>query len=59
MKSPRELSKKLARQWSAANHREQRLLSEYQWPLRLSIDRPSAHEFKNTPGQVREHQQRI
>ncbi len=57
MKSPKQLSQKLARQWQSAKYREQRLLGKSQWPIKLNIGRPSANEFKNTSIQVRAHLQ--
>ncbi len=55
MKSIKELSRKLAQQWQSAQHREQRLLKNYSWPIRLSIGRPSADEVKNQSAKVQTH----
>jgi len=42
VKSPTELASRLALQWHNPALREQRLLDEYEWPIRLSIGRPPA-----------------
>jgi len=55
MKSPVELSAKLAKQWQHADNREQRLLSADTWPLSLSIGKPDAKTFTANPQRVREH----
>lgn len=55
MKSPTELSQRLARQWQQATLREQRLLSAASWPLRLPIGKPSATLFAEEYEQVRQH----
>jgi hypothetical protein len=41
MKSPKELSQALQRQWENPQLRDARLLGDAEWPLRLSIGRPS------------------
>jgi hypothetical protein len=55
MKSPEQLSQKLARQWSSADHREQRLLGNSAWPIRLTIGRPGASELKTSAVQIQSH----
>lgn len=55
MKSPAELANRLARQWQNADLREQRLLSPDNWPLTLSIGKPSGGAIRNRLEQVREH----
>jgi len=42
MKSPAKLAARLASQWQNPDLRENRLLDENEWPIRLSIGRPSA-----------------
>jgi hypothetical protein len=42
MKSPAELAQRLARQWENPDLREDRLIGDAPWPLRLPIGRPSA-----------------
>lgn len=42
MKSPAELAHKMSRQWQSADIREARLIGEADWPIRLSIGRPTA-----------------
>ncbi len=58
MKSPAEISKKLARQWQSADQREQRLLTDINWPLRMAIGKPTAEQFKHSSVLVRNHVQR-
>jgi len=55
MLSPNELRKKLIKQWLSAKHREQRFADKFNWPIKLSIGKPSAFDFKNTPANVRDH----
>lgn len=56
MKSPKELSRKLARQWENANLRENRLLQEPDaWPITLSIGKPPPAKIQDTIGTVRQH----
>lgn len=55
MKSPRQLSRQLAKQWQSADKREQRLLTGLAWPIRLAIIKPTATEIKNAAPQVAEH----
>ncbi len=57
MKTPAELSHKLAQQWYAADHREQKLLGRNLWPLKLTIGRPQGKVLKYDSAQVREHLQ--
>jgi len=50
MQSPQQLKNKLAKQWQSADHREKRLLGDFQWPLMLNINLPKAAEVnQNTP----------
>jgi len=42
MKSPAELSARLASQWQNSDVRERRLLDESEWPIRIPIGRPLA-----------------
>ncbi len=42
MKSPSELAYRLARQWENSDLREARLIGGAEWPVRLSIGRPTA-----------------
>ncbi len=55
MKSPIELSERLAKQWQNGNTREQRLLSADAWPIQLAVGLPSAQIFVDQPVCVREH----
>ena len=55
MKSTRQLSHRLASQWQSADHREDRLLSSLNWPIRLAIGKPNAKMFVAQPAQVRCH----
>ena len=55
MKSPQQLSQQLAKQWHSADHREQRLLNNSEWPLKLSIGRPTAGELLHSSQTVQEH----
>lgn len=54
MKSPEELAKRLARQWSDARLRETRLLNGDAWPVRISIAKPTANEVINEPALVQD-----
>jgi hypothetical protein len=45
MKSPDDLAPRWARQWQNPDLRETRLLNETDWPLRMSIGRPTAAEI--------------
>ena len=42
MNSPSELAYRLARQWENSDLREARLIGDAEWPVRLSIGRPTA-----------------
>lgn len=55
MKSPSEISERLAKQWQNGSTREQRLLSADAWPIQLGIGFPSAQLFVEQPAAVREH----
>ncbi|WP_440465735.1 Wadjet anti-phage system protein JetD domain-containing protein [Pseudomonas sp. YH-1] len=55
MKSPLEISRKLARQWYQSETRSNRLLGFSEWPLCVSIGTPSAREFSQDPGAVQRH----
>lgn len=55
MKSPAELAARFRRQWFVADNRESRLLDSGAWPISLPIVKPTAQEFTNQTGRVREH----
>jgi len=55
MKSPDELSVKLARQWQNPDTREERLLKPEIWPLQLKIGKPGGKELIENLGHVLEH----
>ncbi len=55
MKSPFELSQKLARQWQNAELREQRLLNPESWPIKLKIGKPTGKMLVEKLDLVREH----
>ncbi len=55
MKSPQQLSKKLAAQWQMAEYREQRLIESFDWPIRLSIGLPDAQVFQKYQPEVLQH----
>jgi hypothetical protein len=58
MKSPHQLAEKLASQWQRSDWREAHLLpGNGAWPLTLGIGAPSAQDFLNASGAVREHLQ--
>lgn len=57
MFSPDELRKKLTRQWENAKLRAERLLSPDNWPLCLSIGKPSATIFAEQTQYVLQHVQ--
>jgi len=57
MKSPAEISERLARQWHQAQMRAERLLSSGAWPLIISIGKPSAREFSENIRVVQHHMQ--
>ena len=58
MKSPTELSERLARQWHRAPLRVERLLSPESWPLQLPIGKPTGAQFANQIAEVQAHVQR-
>lgn len=55
MKSPADLTQKLARQWHNAVLRKERLLSSRCWPLQLSIGKPSASQLASRTTEVLQH----
>ncbi|WP_152222287.1 Wadjet anti-phage system protein JetD domain-containing protein [Pseudomonas sp. SCB32] len=55
MKSPLEISRKLARQWYQSETRSKRLLGLSEWPLCIRIGAASAREFSQDPGAVQRH----
>ena len=55
MKSPKELAEKIARQWQNPKLREQRLLNYGEWPLLLTIKKPSASDIMANLPRVRTH----
>lgn len=56
MKTPSELSHKLARQWENADLRESRLLDYPEaWPLRLNIGRPPPSMVRDCTADVKAH----
>lgn len=57
MKSPVEISKRLAKQWHQSQIRSERLLSSQAWPLILTIGKPSAREFSENTNAVQQHVQ--
>lgn len=57
MKSPAEISERLARQWHQAETRSERLLSSVAWPLVMLIGKPSAREFSENIRAVQRHVQ--
>ena len=57
MKSPADISERLAKQWHQAQIRAERLLSSGAWPLVLSIGKPSAREFSENIKAVQHHVQ--
>ncbi|WP_027854565.1 Wadjet anti-phage system protein JetD domain-containing protein [Marinobacterium litorale] len=58
MKSPSELSRRLAKQWHRSALRVERLLSPDSWPLTLSIGKPTGAEFSAKTTAVYEHVRR-
>ncbi|MCU7839433.1 MAG: hypothetical protein KZQ94_08640 [Candidatus Thiodiazotropha sp. (ex Troendleina suluensis)] len=58
MKSPDELQRKLQRQWLQGELRQRRLLEQQQWPLHLTIGKPSPLMMRQHIAAVREHIQR-
>lgn len=57
MKSPADISERLAKQWHQAQTRAERLLSFGAWPLVLFIGKPSAREFSENIRAVQHHVQ--
>ncbi|MDQ8208430.1 DUF3322 domain-containing protein [Coraliomargarita sp. SDUM461003] len=56
MKTPDQLRAQLIRQWENASLREERLLNpEVNWPIRLSIGKPTAHKVEFELDAVRAH----
>jgi len=55
MKAPVQLRTKLQRQWCNADLRENRLLHDLDWPIRLPIGKPTASDIKNSSAQLRQH----
>ncbi len=55
MNSIEKLSAKLASQWFLGENREQRLLDNFDWPLRLPIVKPSGKIFKHESLKVQKH----
>lgn len=55
MKSPTDISGRLARQWDDANTREYRLLQAEAWPLRITIGKPTAIQLTGHFQLVRQH----
>lgn len=55
MKSPADLSLKLAKQWQNADLREQRLLYPDSWPLKIPIGNPSGRAISEDLERVRKH----
>ena len=55
MKAPVELCAKLQRQWRNADLRESRILSDFDWPIRLPIGKPTANDIKSSSAQLRQH----
>jgi hypothetical protein len=57
MKSPADISERLAKQWHQAQTRAERLLSSGAWPLVLPIGKPLAREFSENIKAVQHHVQ--
>jgi len=55
MKSPEELAKKLAKQWSNANLREARMLHGENLPIRLRIGNPGSALVRDDISALRQH----
>jgi len=58
MKSPEELAARLARQWQLPDVRERRILGGADWPISLSIGKPSAADLTDRTSRVRVHLER-
>ncbi len=57
MYSPEQLSNKLLRQWHDGDLRDKRLLQPDNWPLHVSIGKPSATDISRNLADVRRHVQ--
>lgn len=55
MKSPIELASRLARQWENPDLREARLIGDADWPVRISIGRPTAQMVAEDWQKVAQH----
>ncbi len=55
MKSPAELSSKLAKQWHRPNLRVERLLSSDAWPIEIGIGKPTSTQFSQKAAEVEHH----
>ena len=55
MKSPKELSKKISREWQNLKLREKRLLNDTEWPLLFTIRKPLASDIITNLSSVRSH----
>lgn len=55
MRSPADLSVRLARQWQQGSVRVERLLGPGAWPLKLPIGKPSAYAFSEQTAKVQNH----
>jgi len=55
MKSIEKLRDKLCAQWLSADHREQRLLSDFDWPLSLNIGKPPPQLLFKQSTKVQRH----
>jgi len=55
MKTPKALSKKLARQWQDPAIRENRLLSQGGWPVKLSIGIPTSRNMTQNLQETKDH----
>ncbi len=60
MKSPQELTARLAQQWNSADWRERQLLgTATAWPLTLPIGQPDTAVFLNDAATLRSHLQQF
>jgi hypothetical protein len=55
MKSPGELSLKLARQWQNPDNREKRLLNPDYWPIKLTVGKPTNRILAEQTVKVKAH----
>jgi hypothetical protein len=55
MKSPEMLQDKLFRQWRQASYRVNRLLDPKNWPVRLTIGKPSSAQIQHESNAVKQH----